>query len=208
MKKKLVVSLLLMSTVLYGTAFADSGWRKIDAMFSQISLTMNGQKADMRGDVMFYEGSIFVPLRSLSEALGAEVSWNGKTQTVDVDFTSDKTKDIYNASQKAMYQYLIMQNNAVTAELIAGFKGDDEARLLRTNERYEKLRDIAKQIGDERNAVLFDKMMASMQIVISGWSSKNVSDYSLGWALYNDYAKALNTALAEKVKDLTKNEPK
>ncbi|WP_159883467.1 copper amine oxidase N-terminal domain-containing protein [Paenibacillus puerhi] len=208
MKLKIALSLALLSTVLYGTAFAESGFRQIDAMFSQINLTMNGQKADLRGDVMFYEGSIYVPLRSLSEALGAEVSWNGQTQTVDVDFTSDKTKDIYNASQKAMYQYLIMQNNAITAEFIAAFKRDDATRLVSNNKRYGELRDVAKQLGDEPVALLFDKMMASMQIVISGWDDKQASDYRLGWALFNDYAKTLNASLADKVTDLAKNEPK
>jgi len=206
--KKIIISTLMMSAVLYGTAFAESSLRTIDAMFSQINLTMNGQKANMQGDVMFYEGSIYVPLRSLSEALGAEVSWNGQTQTVDVDFTSDKTKDIYQASQKAMYQYLILQNNSITAEFISAFKSDNEARLVTNNKRYGELRDIAKQLGDEPTAVLFDKMMASMQVVISGWGSKQTSDYKLGWALYNDYAKSLNAALAGKVSDLSSDEKK
>jgi len=84
----LVVLLLLPMS----TAFGAPTWtsRDITVLQGGIRTVVNGQEVTLRDaqgrvvEPMIFQGSTFVPLRAISEALGYPVDWNGATTTVYV----------------------------------------------------------------------------------------------------------------------------
>ena len=75
-------------------AYAAMAARNID-VFTGVSIFVDGRElrpADAKGndvEAFIYEGTTYVPLRAVGEALGAEVSWNKDTKTVYLN--SEKT---------------------------------------------------------------------------------------------------------------------
>lgn len=63
------------------------GYRNMDAaailndMFEEVKLLVDGKRV-MTDDIYIIEGSTYVPLRAVSEALGARVQWEPETQNV------------------------------------------------------------------------------------------------------------------------------
>lgn len=62
-------------------------------MISSLSLTVpNGLQKDQSGNnlsALVYNGSTYVPLRSVSEALGADVNFDGASLTISIDGSGD-----------------------------------------------------------------------------------------------------------------------
>ena len=75
-------------------AYAAMAARNID-VFTGVSIFVDGRElrpSDAKGndvEAFIYEGTTYVPLRAVGEALGAEVSWNKDTKTVYLN--SEKT---------------------------------------------------------------------------------------------------------------------
>ena len=70
---------------------------KTISVFSGVRIFVDGAElrpTDVKGndvETFIYEGTTYVPLRAVGEALGAEVSWNGETKTVYLN--TEKTWD-------------------------------------------------------------------------------------------------------------------
>ena len=85
MKKRIAVitvsSMLLLSTC----ALAKDELQQITALLRPgISITLNGQKADVEAPPIFVEGSTYLKLRDIAKLTGVEVYWNAQTQTVEL----------------------------------------------------------------------------------------------------------------------------
>ena len=80
-----LVTVLLLSCI---TVFASATTRQISILSGHIRLVVDGQyvvPADAQGRVVepfVYDGTTFVPVRAIAEALGLDVTWNGNTSTV------------------------------------------------------------------------------------------------------------------------------
>jgi hypothetical protein len=73
-----VLSVLLSGTIVYA-----AGGTTIEVFFNNIKIMVDGVEKQPAGVRPFiYEGSTYVPLRFVSDALGKEIGWNEKTQTV------------------------------------------------------------------------------------------------------------------------------
>ncbi|MCL2496111.1 MAG: copper amine oxidase N-terminal domain-containing protein, partial [Clostridiales bacterium] len=92
MKKILVVciSALLLFLVFVSPGFAESAKKNIDVVYNNIQLVINGKiviPRDVNGTIVepfIYEGTTYLPVRAVSEALGNAVEWDGDTRTVYV----------------------------------------------------------------------------------------------------------------------------
>lgn len=82
----IIVSALVFSTV--GTAFAKSGTIQKELEYNNISVMLDGKKLDLRDakgnsvEPFMFDGTNYLPVRALAEALGLNVTWDGTTQTV------------------------------------------------------------------------------------------------------------------------------
>ena len=71
-----------------GFIYANSNAEEILAHFNNIKIIVNGQQVEMDDDDVepfIYEGRTMVPVRFVSEALGADVNWDNKTKTVIIN---------------------------------------------------------------------------------------------------------------------------
>ena len=89
MFKGVIIGILL--TVLIGTtvmAAATPVTRQLTAIFSGISVVLDGQRLDLRdaaGNVVepfIVDGTTYLPIRAIANALDLSVDWDGTTQTV------------------------------------------------------------------------------------------------------------------------------
>lgn len=82
----MITMLLLVS--LAGTAYATFGTVTKELEYKNISVTLDGKKLDLRDvqgnsvEPFMFDGTNYLPVRALSEALGLSVSWDGSTNTV------------------------------------------------------------------------------------------------------------------------------
>jgi hypothetical protein len=73
----------VLSVLLGGTFVYAAGGTTIEVFFNNIKIMVDGtEKKPEEGKPFIYEGSTYVPLRFISDALGKEVGWNEQTQTV------------------------------------------------------------------------------------------------------------------------------
>ncbi|MBB3109736.1 protocatechuate 3,4-dioxygenase beta subunit [Paenibacillus phyllosphaerae] len=70
------------------TSFADAVQKKITVTYNNIKVTMNGQAVSLKDangntvEPFAYNGSVYLPLRTLAETLGMDVTYTNSTQTV------------------------------------------------------------------------------------------------------------------------------
>lgn len=71
-----------------GTTGAATGKKTLSATYKNISITLNGEKVALKDangkavEPFIIDGSTYVPIRAVSEALGLDVDWNGADNTV------------------------------------------------------------------------------------------------------------------------------
>ncbi|BBI32445.1 copper amine oxidase N-terminal domain-containing protein [Cohnella abietis] len=99
-KKSVFVSTLLACSLVFTTVgvTASNGIQNITAALNKnIKFVLDGsswQPKDPKGNnlsALVYNGSTYVPLKSVSEALGAEVDWNPKTTTITINSGGDQS---------------------------------------------------------------------------------------------------------------------
>lgn len=92
----LAVMLLVSAT---GPSSASTGKRTLSASYQNIQIELNGQTItpkDAAGKVVepfIVDGTTYLPVRAISEALGLNVEWDGKTKTVVITAQDDAGAD-------------------------------------------------------------------------------------------------------------------
>lgn len=87
--KYTTLGFILGATLFMGLGFiyANSNAKEILAHFNNIKITVNGQQieTDVEAPPFIYNDRTYVPLRFVSEALGADVGWDSKTKTAIIN---------------------------------------------------------------------------------------------------------------------------
>jgi hypothetical protein len=85
----MVAGVLLAAILICGnSALAESVQRSIEVVYNDIKLVIDGKLVtpkDASGNIVapfLYNGTTYLPVRAVSEALGKQVDWDGSTQTV------------------------------------------------------------------------------------------------------------------------------
>lgn len=87
--KKLVAGLIVIS-LLSTVAFASTGAKTLSATYNDIKIAVDGKVVtpkDANGKVVepfVVNGTTYLPVRAVAEALGKTVSWDGKSQTATI----------------------------------------------------------------------------------------------------------------------------
>ena len=74
----LVGCLLMMTT----PVLADSILQSIDVVFDSVQVQVDGEKLDT--NTILYNGSTYLPMRKVAEAVGKDVEWNQDTMTANI----------------------------------------------------------------------------------------------------------------------------
>lgn len=64
------------------TAFAAEGTREIPATFRNIRIVVDGKEISANAEPFIYNGTTYLPIRAVGEAVGKEVSWDAQTNTI------------------------------------------------------------------------------------------------------------------------------
>lgn len=105
MKKFLIgvlVGCLLMMTT---PVLADSILQSIDVVLDNVQVQVNGKKLD--ANTILYNGSTYLPMRKVAEAVGKDVTWNQETMTANIiDIGVDKLNNSIKLYQENGYDFL------------------------------------------------------------------------------------------------------
>ena len=91
MKKRLqgmIIGVLIGSVIAGGTVYAKSGTESIQVMYDNIKIFMDGEEVtpkDGNGqsvEPFIYNGTTYLPVRAVSNAIGKEVSWDGVEKVI------------------------------------------------------------------------------------------------------------------------------
>ena len=84
MKKKAVVLCLVGLQWALGTCTvsAANGTKNISATFRNIKIVVDGKEVSTSTEPFVYNGTTYLPIRAVGEAVGKEVTWNAGTNTV------------------------------------------------------------------------------------------------------------------------------
>jgi hypothetical protein len=102
--KKILALVTIFSLILAmgAVAYADSALKKISAYQNQaMKITVDGKEIDSSSPegVLYpivYEGHSYVSAKAVAEALGASVTWNGATTTVEISSSTGSVGDAVN----------------------------------------------------------------------------------------------------------------
>ena len=103
MKKKILVSALIICLTLSNitlVAANGGGWSTIDVLVNGMIVKVNGQT--IQADNILYNGITYLPLRAVSEALGANVNYIEETKTAEI---TKRIADIDESNEKLSYSH-------------------------------------------------------------------------------------------------------
>ena len=116
-KKVRIAAVILIMVVLLGiSAYAASGYVTKKLYYNNISIMLNGDALtpkDVTGAIVepfAIDGTTYLPVRAIAEALGFDVSWDGKTSTVIID-GSPEERSVYITRTGSKYHYNDHCNN-------------------------------------------------------------------------------------------------
>ncbi len=95
-------SIILNSVFVFAHEFGHTGQEKIDVIYNNIGVTINGYEIRVNEKIYSeyhepfnYKGKIYVPLRAVAESLGREVEWDNEKNVVNI-----KDPSYYSTEQK------------------------------------------------------------------------------------------------------------
>jgi len=204
-RKKLIIGIAGAMLLLFGgSALAEGKYKTITVYFERIVYEMNGSVLGESSDTLLYNGTIYMPVKELAEMLGAETAWNAGRSTLSLDFLHEGNQaELSDTIRKGIYQYAVLENNAILKALVDSFKQDDMTKAKTAIQRYETLRTNMLGIPDRDAAAYAAKSKAAAELMRSGWSSKKLDNYSIAWTIFNDNQAKLNNHLKTKIQALS-----
>lgn len=79
---KLIVAAICLVAFSASAAFASNVARTITVYYQDIKMYVDGQRVNTSSEPFIYNGSTYLPVRAISEALGEEVYWDGDSKSV------------------------------------------------------------------------------------------------------------------------------
>lgn len=74
---------VIVTTLLMSSVFSAPIKKTIEVVYNSVNLTVNGAKVN--ADNILYNGTTYVPIRAVAEALDKDVGWDQKTSTASVN---------------------------------------------------------------------------------------------------------------------------
>ena len=101
---------MLLLVFLAGNALAASGRVRQELVYQNIQVTLDGEKLSLQDaqgnpvEPFLLDGTNYLPIRAISQALGLDVGWDSASRTV-VLTTPDAEKQVYITRTGAKYHY-------------------------------------------------------------------------------------------------------
>jgi len=163
--------LLVMSMVVGASAYTGKVTKELT--YNNISVTLDGEKLDLRDvqgnsvEPFIFDGTNYLPVRAISEALGLTVSWDGSTNTVVL-------RSPEGVRQEEAYEALagwIANNHTLYTDGILAYS----ASAANGSGVYAAARNIAGEVTLMRE---FTKSGAKIQMIITLADTGNIHLFS------------------------------
>ncbi|MDO4301126.1 MAG: stalk domain-containing protein [Clostridia bacterium] len=107
-----ISGVLTASVVLVPVLTFASGTQTIEAIFGKIKLVVNGQ--NINNETLLYNGTTYLPIRAIGEAIGAEVAYDAKSYTATLTTPSASVSDS-SSTYWANKVYILATNTSIDA---------------------------------------------------------------------------------------------
>lgn len=97
MKKKVLAGALAVMLVASSTVLAGSTQRNIQVDANLMEVNVNG--TSVKADNFLYNGTTYLPVRAVTEAMGAQVDFDQKTMTATITSSSSNEKKVATSAQ-------------------------------------------------------------------------------------------------------------
>ena len=217
MKKTLkgyFLGFLSAAVLVSGVTYAASTTKTIEALYNNIKIYVDGIKIDPKDaagnavEPFIYNGTTYLPVRAVGEAIGKTVSWDGETQSVYLDEKPGDTVYLLDVCPPYDGDFQIVSSNNGEYITIAGEKQTDAIRfgtvyaidklpvLFNLNGKYEHLSFMVGRLdGSERedatlNIYLDDKLTKTYALKADGLPEKIEIDLNNALSMKIELANA------------------
>lgn len=177
MKKRWVAALAAASVLCGSVALGASVTKMIEVAYNDIKISLDGNvlvPKDVNGEIVepfIYNGSTYLPLRAVAQALGKEVSWNQETATVGL-----KSKEL---TQKAYEKGDLVYENSLASEAdIKDWVMEGQAKVTFPNGKMQMESILDASQGQAANFVYWCPEKMPDQVILE-WDFMPLSDEGL-----------------------------
>ena len=109
--KGYVIGVLTTIMLIGCVTYAASNTKTIEALYNNIKIYVDGVKIDPKDangnavEPFIYNGTTYLPVRAVSEAIGKTVTWDGSTQSVYLGIVPGKTQNWMNVCKPYEYDH-------------------------------------------------------------------------------------------------------
>ena len=213
--KKLCLILGLSGIVGAGTVTAAQATRSLQATYRDIQVTYNGVSQNIAQEPFSVDGSVYVPLRAISDILGVQAQWQPTTNTVALSGGS-ASNDAEIAQLNYQIATLTQELNAARTEL-AQYKANNNTNNSTTNtsgsnitnEQLKNTEDyLNSNFSDYFNNITMDYALSNtsnqINVVISyDTRSENTSYEKLSTSKIEAFMKKIGDNIAATHSDIT-----
>lgn len=201
MIRKIGILTLTATFLAGGYAAATGQYKTIKVYMEKVGIRLNGQQAAVQPDAISYNGTIYVPIRSVGEALGGEVSWDSANRAVDIDFARSMGGNVLLVANRSIYQYMLIEKNQVMEQLVSLIEKKNYGGMTKPISRLQALQQLAIGIGDDKLESYISQMAFSADVIRSGLQSHTGKDYDIAVELFlkteTNYTDYLGERLGE-----------
>lgn len=180
-KMKIIGLILVLVVVFTSTVFATVGSRAVEVIYNNIKIVLNGKEitpTDANGKAVepfTIDGTTYLPVRAISNALGLNVGWDAETNTVILDDPNIKTgSDSYEAILSEYSQKLKNATPILIDEYNEAAKSNQDGLSGLATLCNEKVSELAKICNDgiQEMAKLHLKQGSGSYDEYSEWAGK------------------------------------
>lgn len=91
---KIMIMAVIVVFLLSGVVFATSGSKTIKVFYQNIKIMINGTYLNSGEEPFLINGTTYVPLRLIGEALGAKIKWDGTTNTISITMQTADSQEV------------------------------------------------------------------------------------------------------------------
>lgn len=204
MKRKIWISAAVLALLLSGSVLAQGQYKTIEVFFETFSLKINGQASSKPVEGLVYNGTIYLPVRSVGETMNAQVTWSNDDRSINIDFVRSDGDPVIQAADNSAYQYIAVEKNQIMERLIDSIRKSDDQGMKSQLSSLQQLEEMAGNMGDSRLKELFNRMVFSGEVIRSGLAKKNAKDYKLAARLFADAESAVTSHLLSKLSAASK----
>lgn len=178
LKKKVVIGLSAL-LICSGAAYAKQAEESISVLYENIKIMINGNQItpkDANGqevEPFTYNGTTYLPVRAISEALDKNVGWDGETSTVSI---TDKAAE--NKVPTYKYGDVIYENPLASENDVKDFVMEGDAKVTFPNGKMRLEGNLDPSLGQASNYVYWCDKKLPDSVAIE-WEFMPLSDDGL-----------------------------